>query len=84
LLAVVETRCHAMDTEEGICYKGWGGPDAGLDAVVRLDMAIDCGVLVSCGEWWGVSCFTFSHSESNVAPVNCVHRWWWECHVDGV
>ena len=44
-----------MDTEEGVCYEGWRGPNTGFDAVVGFDMAINCGALVSCGEWRGVS-----------------------------
>jgi hypothetical protein len=83
LLAIVEARCHAMDTEEGVCYEGWRRPDGGFDTVVGFDMAIDCGALVSRGEWRGVA-FTFSNSESNVAPVNCIDRRRWECHGENV
>lgn len=31
-----------MEAEEGVCYEFGFRPDAGLDAVVGLDMAIDC------------------------------------------
>ena len=43
LLAIVERRCHAMEAQEGVCYIFGFRPDASLDAVVRFDMAIDCG-----------------------------------------
>lgn len=43
LLAIVERRCHAMEAQEGVCYVFGFRPDASLDAVVRFDMAIDCG-----------------------------------------
>lgn len=46
LLPVVEGGCHAMETEEGVCYEFGFGPDAGLDAVVGFDVAIDFCVLV--------------------------------------
>lgn len=41
LLAIVERRCHAMETQEGVCYVFGLRPDAGLDTVMRFDMAID-------------------------------------------
>ncbi len=41
LLAVVETRCHAMDAEEGVLDEGGFAPFSGFDTVVGFDMAID-------------------------------------------
>ena len=43
LLTIVEAGGHAMDTEERGGDESWFGPLAGLDAVVRFDVAVDCG-----------------------------------------
>lgn len=49
LLTIVECWCHAMETKVWICNKLRRAPFASLDAVVRLDMAIDCTELAQCG-----------------------------------
>ena len=30
----------------------------------------------------GGSCGTFADFEADVVPVNRVHRWRWECHIE--
>ena len=42
LLSIVQSWCHAMETEVWISNEGWGRPLASFDAVVRFDMAIYC------------------------------------------
>jgi len=41
LLAVVETRCHAVDPEKRVLDEGGFAPFSGFDAVVGFDVAID-------------------------------------------
>jgi len=41
LLAIVETRGHAMETKEWVGNEGWRRPFASLDAVVGFDVAIN-------------------------------------------
>ena len=52
LLAVVERWSHAMETEVRVGYESRCGPDAGLDGVVALNVAVDCQD-VSEGQLWG-------------------------------
>ena len=42
LLAVVETRRHAMDAQVGVLDELWRCPLAGLDGIVGFDVAVDC------------------------------------------
>jgi hypothetical protein len=42
LHAVVQARRHAVEAEEGVLDKLWGGPLAGREGVAGFDVSVHC------------------------------------------